>query len=128
MDNADPKLLDGEITVTVPYAIGRQRLSDLLCSAVEGGTGYWAQVDQIVRTPNLDYVSVRFHEIESSEPGARNKKVKVIDIDSLAHGVQRCALSKRYAHHFRDFITDNDDAITADVMVQFVMFGDVIYG
>jgi hypothetical protein len=28
----------------------------------------------------------------------------------------------------RDFIDENDDAITADVFLQFCLFGDVIYG
>lgn len=96
-DNASPELIAGDVVVTVPYTLTRQRLSDLLCTAVEGGTGYWAEVDQVVRTPNLDYVSVRFHELEAS---AGDLKTVVVTLDTLAEGVRRCALSKTYAWHF----------------------------
>lgn len=126
-DTANPALLAGDIIVTVPYLIPRQRLSDLLCSAVEGGTGYWAQVDKMRRTPNLDYISVRFHEIESHKENAP-ARVCTVDLELLALGVERCAKSDHYRHHVTTFMEENDDAETADVMVQFAMFGEVIYG
>jgi hypothetical protein len=124
-DTADVSLLSGSVVVTVPIA--RKRISDLLCSAVEGGTGYWARVDNIERTPALDYVSARFTEAEASCSDDKRKR-RTIDITKLANGIARCAASNTYAHHFAAFMKEDDDAITADVMVQFAMFGDVIYG
>jgi len=33
-----------------------------------------------------------------------------------------------FSNHYEDFLTENDDAITADVWLQCVCFGDVVYG
>lgn len=126
-DTADVSLLAGAVVVDVKLTIARKRLSDLLCSAVEGGTGYWASVDNIERTPALDYVSVRFTETEASSSNGKRKR-RTIDLAKLADGIARCGASDKYAHHFAAFMKDDDDAITADVMIQFAMFGDVIYG
>lgn len=126
--NADPRLVQGSIAVTVLTQIPRQRLSDLLCSAVEGGTGYWAQVSDMTRTANSDYVSVRFHEIERLTPRASRAKpiVKLITLEEMARGLELA--STLAPQHFADFMAENDDAVTADVIVQLAMFGEVVYG
>ena len=33
-----------------------------------------------------------------------------------------------FSNHYNDFLTDNHDAITADVWLQCVFFGDVVFG
>ena len=33
-----------------------------------------------------------------------------------------------YPKHFEDFMNENEDAITGDVFIQCIMFGEVIYG
>lgn len=33
-----------------------------------------------------------------------------------------------FSNHYEDFLTENDDAVTADVWLQCVCFGDVVYG
>jgi len=37
-------------------------------------------------------------------------------------------MAKEYPHHMNDLLSENDDAITADVFLQLALFGDVIYG
>ena len=36
--------------------------------------------------------------------------------------------SSKYAHHFAEFIRENEDAITADVFLQLVVLKEVVYG
>ena len=37
-------------------------------------------------------------------------------------------MAQEYPQHFLDAVTENDDAITADVFFQCIVFNDVIYG
>ena len=42
-------------------------------------------------------------------------------------GLQALANNEKYLHHFTDIVNDNTDAITGHVLIQFVMFGDVVF-
>lgn len=128
--------------ITIKKEILLQRVADLLCSAFEsGGIAYWGSIaryhepvklafrtddKQIYR--HLDYplneggaVILKNHE----EP---ERKPKPLTLDTIKTGLELMANSEKYAHHWRDFITENDDMTTADVFVQFCVFGEVIYG
>ena len=37
-------------------------------------------------------------------------------------------MAQEYPHHMNDLLSENDDAITADVFLQLALFEDVIYG
>lgn len=120
---ADTDTVRFETTIEVP----KQRLRDLLCSAVEGGTNYWAQVSDLDRDePDLEYNAATFHELTDDDSGYVETGVKVTYL-SLLRGLQLAA-SGTYARHFSDFMQENDDATTADVIVQLTIFGEVKYG
>lgn len=51
---------------------------------------------------------------------------KRVDLPAIVKGVQ--VMARAYPRHFRDFMEENDDASTADVFLQCVVFGKVIYG
>lgn len=116
---------DDTITVNVMLPVRRQRLRDLLCSAVEGGSNYWAAFTDVTRTANLDYLEVRVTEHEGS--GAV-PTTRVVTADDLAVGLGRAAMDPRLARHAAAFLGDDDDAETADVILQMTVFGDVVYG
>ena len=50
-----------------------------------------------------------------------------LDRASVEKGLQALALSEKYAHHFADIVKDNHDAITGHVLIQFALFGNVIF-
>lgn len=50
-----------------------------------------------------------------------------LDRQTVEKGLQALADSEKYAHHFADIVADNCDAITGDVLVQFALFGTVVY-
>lgn len=65
---------------------------------------------------------------DCGEEKAHKGKTFTLDIESITKGTTLLANSTKYAHHWRDLIGDNADAGTADVWLQFCLFGDVIYG
>lgn len=127
------------ITVIVPVVIDVQRLRDLLVGAIEGGSGYWARFKVYERSPDLDYLKVEVIETESHKddgPGVR----MMLTPEDLAKGIERlgaCAVSGMFADgmkfpaatfHLANFLGENDDAETADVVLQMTVFGTLIYG
>lgn len=104
-----------------------QRFRDLLCSAIEGGSNYWADFDKFERT-DLDYISVRVAEQEPSSGNLRKRKT--LRAEHLVEGLQLLAAAPfpSALTHLHNFLNENDDAETADVVLQMTMFGDLIYG
>ena len=120
--------LDDTITLVLPRDIHRQRFADLLCSAVEGGSNYWAAFRSIERTPELDYIVVEVTEKEAHVDGPPVRRT--ITHDDLARGCTLLAAGPFPAavRHLCNFLDENDDAETADVILQMAMFGELVYG
>lgn len=129
-----------------------QRIADLFITAIESGDpvtnakcGGWCDGiylespgDVAPDDPAKDgpwYANPRTYE----NPDLRLKVVEVSDESSgattdhfigqkeIADGLNKLAASKDYAHHCGDIITENDDATTADIFLQFVVFGEEVY-
>jgi hypothetical protein len=129
-----------EISVKVP--ITKQRISDLLCCAFEGGSNYWYCIDEFIAPTemswqtdpeqvfqHLDYPlneggALIISDKEDDSP-AKNRKTYRLDLESITKGLQ--VMAEKYPRHFSDFIGENDDAITGDVFLQCCLFGEVIY-
>lgn len=130
-----------EISVKVP--ITKQRISDLLCSAFEGGSNYWYTIDQFIKPPKLEWQTdpeqvYRHLDYPLNEGGAliisdkeddepvKSKKTYRLDLESITKGVQ--AFADKCPYQFSQFLNDNADAITGDCFLQCCLFGEVIYG
>ena len=68
------------------------------------------------------------HLIISSTEEEEDRPKAKLDLKAIQKGLQLFAESKTYAHHWHDFLAENDDAITADVFLQLCLYGEVIYG
>jgi hypothetical protein len=122
-------------TVVLNIPVSRQTLRDLLCSAVEGGSNYWAEFSDSERTDDLDYIRVRVVEITSHDD--RPRRNRYVTAEDLATGLERLAKvaadeqrSGKFpaaGKHFADALGDHD-ATTADVVLQMTVFGDLVYG
>jgi len=125
-------------TITVTQEITIKRVADLLCSALEGGTGYWACVGTVNKgksdvkpwgdeyTP--EYIQAPFCtdgylEIEDLENNDTKYK---LNRATLKRGLK--IMSNKYPSHMADFISECDDAVTGDVFLQCCLLGDCIYG
>lgn len=143
--------------VAVSLDIPREKLENLLISALEGGSNYWYMIQSEVQPREWTYWGSHneqktqyAHLLPFNEGGALmiddeaagdEKELATpvrLDWDALVKGLQVWALDAaksdddktRTAHpcHFADMLKDNGDATTGDVYLQYCLFGKVIYG
>ena len=117
-----PATLD--ITIPVPVQV----LRDLLVTAAEGGSNYWARISVPPDQTGADYTAIRVreHSAHSDKPPVN----RIVRAEDLIEGLRKLttATFPAASKHLTDAITENSDATTADVVLQMAVFGDVIYG
>lgn len=128
---------------TASIKVSPRRICDLLIGAFEGGSTYWAQQAHYVEPkrvannqhwydmpelftayPAEEIFKIKYDDPE--KPEGNGKGVKVVTMNDIQKGLN--VMANKYASHFGDFVSENDDSITADVFLQCVVLGDVIYG
>ena len=73
-------------TYVINIAITRQRLLDLIVTAVEGGSNYWADFSDAERDADLNYLKVRVVEKDASGQRRINRWITP---DEMAIGLIR---------------------------------------
>lgn len=127
------------INVNVKHEITLDRISSLLCSAFEGGSNYWYQIDKFIKPETMSFRTdegqiYRHLDYPLNEGGAliisdiedEENETKRLDMDAIKKGLQ--IMAEKYPRHMGDFLNDNDDADTGDVFLQCCLFGEAIYG
>jgi hypothetical protein len=113
-----------------------QFLADIICTAIEGGTGYWAQVSAYKWTEGAAKTRATIHEINDEETGYSDEKI-FLTIDTIASGIARIKFGEiNVSEGTRQFITqasaENDagmiDAGDADLITQAATLGEIRYG
>lgn len=107
-------------TIKVPstFTFDTADIQNILDSAMEQHSTYWCEPIKIDDVFKTDCV---VKDIEDDEKEYHLTTANVIS------GLYKLSQSKTYFHHFRDLIQEEDDGITADVLLQFCLFGDVKY-
>ena len=111
-----------------------QRLSDLLCSAMEGGSNYWYMIEKYVYPEGKTDDDFEFPHIELPFYGGSikitadgEKKVYTLNRKALDRGWQ--LMIKKAPQHYADAMSESKaDAITGDVYLQLCLFGKIIFG
>lgn len=132
------------IKIKTTVEIPESRVADLLCTAMEGGVGYWAQITgyrkpkELWRGKGWEGDVFRHVHYPMSRGGAMFLREYDGDEDppptwtvtrsKLIAGLRKMASDPRYLRHFADFMRENEDAITGDVFLQLSLFGEVVYG
>jgi hypothetical protein len=130
-------------TVTIELNVTDQHCADIMCTALEGGIGYWAQARNIkcVLVPpdggsgNDGYESCELAELNDDESGYQWDKPLKLNYDVIREGIKRIMLNPVYARLgtgiLRDIVSDDVgqyiDANVADVIVQFGLFNEERY-
>lgn len=125
-------------TIVMNISIDRNVLRGLLCTAIEGGSNYWATFSNAERNAEGDYVRVKVTEIDRS---GQRRVNRYITAEALAHGLERLAQAGTQPDparhhfdpgvamkHFGEAISETGDASTADVVLQMTIFGELVYG
>lgn len=157
MDSVLEKKMDETtlVTMAVPYLITEGRVWNLLVSAFEGGSNYWYCVDNTkLITPGgeidvskkslrklvgeLSHTHVEYlHQIplipgyglvmlDASDDGPGERTKYPLTRERLLAGLELMVL--HHPTHFTNFLTQNDDAETADVFLQLCVLGELTYG
>lgn len=120
-----------------------QRVSDLVCTAIETPQGDWCRLKRTVTPPKvvfrsspnlgkglfphidypLNHGGAAIFEVEDKDGETREK---TLDLQTIAKGLQ--IMAEKHPKHWADFMAENDDAITGDVFLQCALLGEVIYG
>lgn len=117
--------------IIVPLEISQERIEDLLCCAFEGGIGYWAQVREEGGTgtylhekalSDAGFVTLE----DSTGEGWPSQVAAHLTRETIIVGLQ--VMAAKYPKHFADFMEENEDAETGDVLAQCALFGEVVFG
>lgn len=122
------------IAAQVEDAYRQRFLADIIIGAVEGGTGYWAQVSVYKHDCPPAETTATLHEIE---PASGDEPGKQVSIETITTGIQaircpgfsiRADLLKTIKEADRADDAGLLDAEAADVIVQAGLFGEIVYG
>jgi len=130
-------IVDDYIEVKTTVRIPNQKIQDLIVSAVEGGSNYWAKFkfptgykDKYESYEQIPFNGGKFEvfDIETDELlGELNQSSTKVGLQLMAD----CKDSKEKAvpaRHFKNLATDCEDAETADVFMQLSVMGEIRFG
>lgn len=116
------------------FEVSKDDMSYLLVAAFEGGINYWCGEIKISKLPE-DYIDGE--EIIASDVIGRNGELLLFDIEDsnerwfLTQENMLKGISKAMDHlsyvNFEEFMDDHD-ADTADIVIQFALFDEIIFG
>ncbi len=130
------------MTIDITIKVDLQKISDVLCSAFEGGSNYWYMLEkkiapkkwtfgEITESGNhwaWDYALNKGGALIISDEVAldegEEKREERLDLDSIKNGL--LVMARDYPGHFANLM-DDYDAETGDVFLQCCLFGDIIY-
>lgn len=136
------------VLATIQVNITKDQISNLLCSAFEGGSNYWCGIAGYEYPEGKTRDDFEFRHIEVVLAGGKvflfdadqdtsNKKYTkeekerwTLTFEKLIKGLQVMADLKpgEGGHHFPNLMRENDDSETADVYLQCCLFGEIVYG
>lgn len=110
--------MNDQISFNVTQTVSRQRVEDLLCSAYEGGSNYWATADgpytQAFKPEGVDITEIEDGVAHTLNPKAIQRGLGIMASD--------------YPRHWANFLAEEDDAETGDVFLQCCVLGEIVYG
>lgn len=120
-----------EVNVQIPVVLSEQDIDDIMVSALEGGINYWCWKAEVVGEYLGDY---------ASEQISRGGSLKLYDMES---GEKLWLNREKFLNGFKLWFESNGDrysvidgnevdtsridGVTADEIIQFAVFDDVIY-
>ena len=131
------------LAITAEVLVPLERITNSLIGAFEGGSTYWLrQIEYVEGSANGEYENPRYADEHFWNDGGRanltydnpeasdeedgDQKTTEIGLTQLTNGLS--VMAAKCPRHFGDLVAESDDAITHDVFIQCVLFGDVVYG
>ena len=121
-----------EVNVCRTFQLTQEDIDDIVCTALEGGINYWCRKAEVV---DDDYYGEYASEQVSRGGSLRlydreEKKTYILTLEKLLNGI------KLYLEDYYDSYcivdgkieTSMVDAPASDCMVQYAVFGELVYG
>lgn len=115
--------------VTETSEVTLQDLNDILICAVEGGINYWANVRNYRHNAGANKDQTTFEVRENDQKSAEKPgwhRITAVDLLDVL------GIIRKHSNQAKNWnvleIVENHDAEIADIAVQLVIFGEVIYG
>ena len=109
-----------EIEVDVDF------LDCVMVTALEGGINYWA--DDVIYPENEECNRMRASDIVAST----EHSIVIVDCEGDPHNLNREKLLKGLSMYAKEHGLTTDagqiDATAADLIIQFALFGEIVYG
>jgi len=128
-----------KMSFTVKTEISNQRIQDLLCCALEGGSNYWCRQHSFRYPEGKGKDDYTYRHLEVALDGGIQLLVEDCDVFgevAITHELTReviqagLELFSKFEpkSHFDNFINENEDAETGDVFLQLCLFNEIRYG
>jgi hypothetical protein len=125
-----------DFIVNATFKVSRQQVAGVLWRAFSSQVTWFRVVEVIepstLRFRSIEHLSVRMVDYPLNEGGSigivstePSSDVFRLDLNSIGRGLDD--LATKYPRHFIDLVYENTDAITADVLLQCCLFGELIY-
>ncbi len=124
------------IEVKCNHQVEEQRVQDLLCCALEGGSNYWisSYEKRYPEGQTRESLGIGYPHLELPFKGGSllihsgdgGPGDKVLDIEAIKRGLQ--LLADKFPQYWSDFMQDNEDADAGDAFLQLALFGNIIFG
>lgn len=132
-----------KLSITTEIEVPKKRIAYIICTAMEQGSGYWAQVtrespipegthkDEFIGNKYFKYFHggwTEFGILDDTRPGWEVEPGKRYRLgpNTIKRGIQ--IMAEKYPRHYGDFMAETGDAITADVFLQCCLLKDIVYG
>lgn len=129
------------MTITIEKEITLQHFESIIVGALEGGSNYWYDLkpdefkSQLSASTEGEPISMRIAEALYNNPEFKMNVYDYEDEGELLGTVTQTSMlegliiaSQNYDWHFNNLIGENDDAETADVMLQLAAMKDIVFG
>ena len=106
---------------------------DIMCTAVEGGIGYFAVITDAKRTPDLDWVEVTIEDAEGDD-AFEPMTVKATQLEAAAKAMTAddYNLNSEMKQRIREMLRERDagivDSYDAQAIFQQAAFGEQVFG
>lgn len=122
------------VKVELQIALSQEDIDDIMCGALEGGITYWCYKTEVVGVYLGEYVSeqiarggiLKLHDCEAGKVYELDKAKFLKGIELWVKDPVGCNCLEHIDNKLR-IDTCNADAVVCDAIIQYAIFGDVIY-
>jgi len=120
--------MNNAIQIKMTVELDRQRVVDTLINALEGGSNYWLTSYSLgkgdIETCLNELLNGKRDIIVKEND--RDEKSYIVGVRDIETALQDMA--NRYPWHLKNLVDENDDAETADVLLQLAALKEIVYG